>query len=220
MKMIKYNKIKCYLSLLVFIISIPLNLLSNIKEPKPPEEPNITETKSTNIEIKSTKKTGKKEISSELFAYNVTIIFEDKTILSGIISFPKDSIKVTHKKKGFIFRKTIKWDDVKNLRIVEWKAFAKNGSTNRNLILYYFYPYKWKITTKAGKIYEYKGKIPYLHKLILTNEDGSTDIYSYFVDYWKITGKKSGYWKNAKSVDFYYPFKHPNKKVFKIINFK
>lgn len=212
---------KRYLSF-IFIILLPLNILSNVKEPESPKEPRVEEPKvikKTNIQSNSTIKPLKKG-AVELFAFNVTVIFADKTILNGIVSFPEDSIKVTHKKKGFLFRKTIKWDDVKCLRIVEWKPFLRNQGKNKNLLLYYFYPFKWKIITKQGKTYEYKGKISYLHKLILTNEDGSTDIYSYFVDYWKITGKNSGYWRNAKSVDFYYPFKHPNKKVFKVINFR
>ena len=73
---------------------------------------------------------------------------------------------------------------------------------------------------KKGKIYHYNENIPYLNKLVLTNDDGSTHIFSFFIDYWKETGKKTGYWQNTRSTYFYAPVKNPLKKTLKIINFK
>jgi len=210
------------LKLLVFItfIFLPLKLLFGVKEPEIPKVPDIDDSKTTNRSVTADKNESLPAEQTELYTFKVNIIFQDKTILNGITSFSKESIKVKHKKNGFIFRKNLKWSEVKNLQILEWKPVMQSQNTNTHTILYYFYPYKWKIISKRGDVYYYEGNIPYINKLILTNDDGSTDIYSYFIDYWKITGENSGYWKNMKSVDFYYPFKNPNNKVFKTINFR
>jgi hypothetical protein len=205
--------------IIIFLILYKLN--AQIKEPSLPKEPSITNFKITNKEVKNEKKESE-PVSVNLYSYNVSITFANKKILSGIVSFPTDEIKVTHTKEGFLFRKILKWSEIKILTILEWKPFSQSSETNikTNILTYYFYPYKFKIISKLGDEYDYEGRIPYLDKLILTNEYGSTDIYSFFVDYWIVKGKNIGFWQNAKISNFYYPFRNPNKKVFKIINFK
>ncbi len=205
--------------ILIFYICTCIYGSTNLKV-KEPVAPKInipgdtTEKKYNNKEEEKIKK------KNDLFVFYVTFIFQDNTILKGMTSFPKDSIMVKHKKKSFMFEKVIKWEDVKSLKIMEWKPRLISKNTNTKYLQYYFYPAKYKFLMKNGKSYYYHKSISYLNSLVLTNDDGSTHVYSFFVDYWKKTGKKSGYWKNAQSAYFYYPFKNPNKKIFKIINFK
>ncbi|MBN1897425.1 MAG: hypothetical protein JW827_01505 [Spirochaetes bacterium] len=197
---------------LIFLLTVCLFSDQDVNEP---DDPRINE----NFQIEANKTPSEKE-EEEFFAFMVTVLFEDKTILSGLISFPKENLKVIHKKKDFLFRKTVKWEDVKSIKITGWKPTLKETIKSKNEYLYYFYPDHYEIIMKNSQKYEYRGNITYLNKLILTNkEDGSTDIYSFFMDYWKSTGKKEGYWVNAKTIDFYYPFNHPHTKSFTTINF-
>ena len=196
-----------------------------IKEPDPPKEPAISNVKlnTANTQIASCNTNIHTEAKSnkiDLYVYDVITVFHDNTILKGIISFTENSIKIKHKKKGFVFEKTILWNKVKSIKILEWKP--KQGAKNKNtkLTAYTFSSSKYQITMKKGQKYIYNKNIPYLNKLVLTNKDGSTHIYSFFIDYWKSTGEKSGYWKNTMSSYFYAPVKNPLKKTITIINFK
>ncbi len=189
----------------------------NIKEPSVPKiESNFSNTQSK----KNVKKNVLKTIDVDILTFNATVIFVDNTILKGLVSVPQNEIRVKHKKKGFIFEKTIKWNNVKSVKIKEWKPRLVSKNTNKGSLIYYFYAAKYEFKMKNGEIYNYNKNISYLNSLVLTNNDGSTSIYSFFVDYWKSTGKKSGYWENSKNNYFYYPFHNPNKKNFKVINFK
>ncbi len=208
---------KTGLVVLFFAVNIYAETNSfTIKEPKTPVVSG--EEKSTN-KIKSNIPERNKS-DNNLYIYKVTFIFADKTILSGITSFTKNSLRVTHIKKGFLFKKRLDFGNVRSIKILEWQPNLIKGKSNSKSLLYYFYPYKFEIIDKHGNKYKYKGNVDFLNKLILTNNDGSTEVYTYFADYWNITGKNIGYWKNSKSTLFYYPFKNPLKRVIKIINFR
>ncbi len=192
----------------------------SIEEPEEPSIPVIHwSSNKTQDNIYKTQN-GEKEENINLFVYDVRTVFQDNTILKGIVSFPENSIKIKHKKKGFVFEKTVFWEDVKSIKILEWgpRKGPKNKETKTQM--FHFYPLKYKIIMKKGKVYHYNKNITYLNKLVLTNEDGSTYIFSFFVDYWKETGEKAGYWQNARSTYFYAPVKNPLKKALKVINFK
>lgn len=162
----------------------------------------------------------KKNEDEVLLVYDVGIIFQDNTLLKGIISFTENSLKVSHVKNNFVFEKSIKWNDIKSILITEWRPSEGPKSEDSKVMPYYFYPSLYQITMKKGEKYIYKKNIPHLNKLILTNDDGSTSVFSYFMDYWNVTGDKTGFWKNTKSTYFYAPVKNPLKKTIKIINFK
>ncbi|MBU1077463.1 MAG: hypothetical protein KKH98_09235 [Spirochaetes bacterium] len=210
-------------SIIIFVFSLIMNFSLfgdtnfNIGEPKVPEV-KITGETAENGSFKTGKNEPEKE--TQRYVFNVSVIFKDNTILTGITSFPERSLSVKHKNKGFIFEKVIKWEDVKSLKLLEWKPRLMSKNTNNSALLYYFYPSKYQFIMKKDKSYEYNRNIPYLNSLLLTNDDGSTQIYSFFVDYWKVTGKNTGFWKNSASSYFYYPFKIPHKKNFIIINFR
>ncbi len=210
-----------FILLLIFINSVYGN--TNDFKIKEPTEPKIADY-NTSVKTNNTKKTSDfvkaENKNNNLYVYKVTLIFGDKTVLTGITSFPRNSIRVSHVKKGFLFRKRLEFSKMRSLKILEWKPeLIKQGSTKK-VLLYYFYPYKCEVIDKKGEKYKYEGDLKFLHKLVLTNSDGSTDVYSYFADYWYITGKDRGYWKNSKSTLFYTPFKHPLKRVIKRINFR
>ncbi len=218
LKLLKINKI--ILMVLVLIDLLYANTNLQVKEPLPPKEPKITiETIKSNEQNKIF---GRKNVSSEknLYVFPVSIFFENKVSLKGIISLPEDSLRIQHTKSNFVFRKTIKWENVKSLQILEWLPSLQTSVQEAKVLTYYFYPKKYKILMQSNEIYYYDQNIEYFNKLILTNEEGSTDIYSFFIDYWNVTGEKTGYWKNARSTYFYAPFKQANRQVMKIINFQ
>lgn len=155
-----------------------------------------------------------------VFLFTVSVIFQDKTILSGITSFPEESLRVSHVKNNILFRKSIDWINVKSIQIQEWKPSLLTQESNARVLSYYFYPSRYRILMASGETFFYEKNIPYLNRLLLTNNDGSADIFSFFADYWTVTGKSTGYWKNTKSTYFYAPFKQGNQKVFRTINFK
>lgn len=205
-------------NILLLLLLTPL-LLNNIEieepnEPAEPDEPVI------DIEMTGQEQQKNKEVKITLYPHDVSILFQDNTILTGMVTFPEQELTVQHSKKGFIFNKKIFWKEIKNLQILEWKPNLVSQKSNAKVLTYYFYPKKYQFTTRDNKKYYWEKNIPYINKLILTNDDGSTHIYSYFVDYWHLTGDKTGYWRTSRSAYFYSPFKEPNKKVFKTINFK
>ncbi len=214
---------KYFYYFLIINLIYTFNLLAstnifNIPEPKVPEITNISNT-SSNKHSTSMKNINEKN-NQTLYIYKVSLIFSDKTILTGITSFTKNRLRVSHIKKGFLFKKDITFDNIKSIKIEEWKPILITKKTNSKVLLYYFYPDKFKIITKNNEKFNYKGRVPFIDKLVLTNQDGSTEVYSYFADYWYITGNQKGYWKNSRTTLFYYPFRHPLKKVIKIIKFR
>ncbi|MDD5065437.1 MAG: hypothetical protein PHF84_00170 [bacterium] len=187
---------------------------------KGPSEPRIDlGTKQTNT-VRKEQSIKVQEKEKAIYVFSVSVIFQDKAMLKGLVSFLEDELKVQYTKNNFLFRKTVSWNDVKSLQIMEWKPSLNTQESNARLLMYYFYPRKYKIIMESGETYYYDKNIPYINKLILTNEDGSTDIFSYFVDYWSVTGPNTGYWRNARSTYFYAPFEHANRSVIKKINFR
>jgi len=206
--------------ILIFCFLSPIgaaNTNQSVQEPKTPvvSFSNVFDSSSEKFRFNY-----KKLSESNLYVFDVTLFFGNKVKLKGIVSFPEEMLRVKYKKKGFVFEKNIKWEDVKSIQILEWHPKPITDKKKVELVPYYFYPAKYKIVTKNKKIYYYKKNIPYLNKLILTNDDGSTTVYSVFVDYWKIKSKKSGFWINSRSTYFFYPYKNPNKKIFKRVLFK
>ena len=187
----------------VFVIVVSLFLFnftnSAIIEPQSPHEP-IVNNIAPQEKTQPNNQTEKKNIT--LYPFNASLIFQDNTILNGLISFPEKEIELEHIKNGFLYKKTINWGEVKNLQITRWEPSLNTPESNAKTLTYYFYPKEYKITLTDDKVFFYKKNIPYLNQLLLTNDEGSTYIYSYFVDYWQITGKKSGHWKIAKSTYF------------------
>lgn len=211
----------CFIITIIYLLIADLNAEAEfkIKEPVSPTVQQSINTQTKHINFKNKKKV-KKYKKENLYFYNVTILFQDSSILNGVITIKEKTVRVRHKKKDFVFDKTIKWEDVKSIKIKEWKPRLISKNTNNGKLTYYFYPGKYQFIMNNKKSYYYHKNIPYLNSLLLTNDDGSTQIYSFFVDYWYPTGKNTGYWENTKNSYFYYPFYNPHYKSFKIINFK
>lgn len=119
-------------------------------------------------------------------------------------------LKVRVKKAGIVFTRLLTADDIQEIKILQWQAFAATKKRSRErttLQQYYFYPSKYAITDKNQKIIIYKQNIPSLNKFSISNDNGRAIIYSFFVDYWKVLKDGNSYWLNSASTNKNYPEK-------------
>ncbi len=198
--------------IIFFLLFYYCSSVYSVKEPTPPQAPKIEENAKPTNSISPIKKiyVDKEKI---YYPFYVEVRLANSTIMTGVISFPEKSITVKHVKKGILFKKKLNWGDISFVEIKKWNPFLFTNNTNKKVLGYIFYPVEFCIITRKKEKYFYKGRIKYIEKFLFSNQNGSCELYSYFVDYWKIIKKDKGYWKNSKTSYFYFPFKHPLKNV-------
>ncbi|MCK4908170.1 MAG: hypothetical protein KAS64_11500 [Spirochaetes bacterium] len=202
-------KIIIVLSIMFFIVSS----IFSIKSPSDPKTPVITDTSKKD----DSQKAGNNQLntSNKKTSYKVRVILANGKFVDGRISLKYSWFKIKHLVNGFMYHKKVFFNEIRSIRIIKWKPQLSKSSKNP---MYYFVPEHYRITTKDKVSFVLKKRLKLLDRIVITNKYGTTNMFSYFVDYW-IGNKTSGYWSNSKSKSFSYNTQNPNAGVVRMIKF-
>lgn len=170
-------------------------------DPASPKGPTFNENRK---EIVVKKKTADKE---KLFT--VRLSWYTNREISGRASFQTGSVFIYYEKGKTSFRKEIALRSIRSIVTRKWEGKKERDNE------YFFYPTWYTLITKDNAIYDIHKNISLFNMVTLKNENGSTTVYSYFVDYWK-----DGTWQNCKSAVKGYPELNPPEEVFVKLEFR
>ncbi|HNV46632.1 MAG TPA: hypothetical protein PKJ16_06285 [Spirochaetota bacterium] len=205
------------LTALTILLALCSAALAQPKDPEAPRAPVVVDEKAG---AKKERAANQPEKRADLYAYSVKALRADGRSVEGTADLASPSITFTHVKGGVSYEKTVRWDDVESIRAVEWKPVGHDKTSAKETQPVFFYPSRWKLVLKSGKLYDFTGQIALFNKIVVKNRDGSAAVYTYFVDYWKRTGTRSGMWENARSTDFDHPRRHPDRSACVQVRFR
>lgn len=169
-----------------------------VQEPKAPSEPQVADT-STNSGSSSSKPAPGGD------SFRVTVLLEDGRHIQGTIRLQYAEFKLRHNVGGFTYFKTLRFREIREIRILRWKPVYIRGTSRK---LYYFYPALYRITTFAGGVFLLAKRLKLLDSFQIENKFGKTRMFAYFADY-RVGDKKQGHWQNTKQKAFAYNSRHP-----------
>ena len=185
--------------------------LYSIPQPKPPDKP----TPPMKTKKQEPPKKEKKEITEN---HRVEIIISKGSKTKGVIKLKNNPITIITKQGDFVYKRNVLMSDIKSIEIITWQESKIEKKGLKDETPYVFYPVVFKVKTKDKQKYLYKGRLPYLEKITLTNILGNTTLHSIFYDYW-MTKDNKRYWLNSRSKNFSYNKKKPHPLVVKKIIF-
>ena len=161
---------------IVIALCIALPLFS-IDMPKEPTSPNVSE-----IEDKSEKDArGEKKKKSK----EIRLKLCDNREIKGQWDFDKEELSFTHTIDKIHYSKKIKFSEITAIRILSWEAKSIKKKSDGKL--YKMLPKKTEIVTINGK-YLKDGLLEF-QKFTIQNENGSADLFVYWMDVLSDNGK-------------------------------
>ncbi len=149
---------------------------------------------------------------TETGKFKAKVYFFNNDYITGITELSINSITVNNKVGNLTYEKQLNINDIESLQILEWipQMSSKSSDSKDKEIEYTFFPSKYKIKMKDGKVYYQKARYEDLDILIIENEYGKTKVFSIFVDYWIKESSDNGYWYNSGIKDFSGNNRNPN----------
>ncbi|NUM40838.1 MAG: hypothetical protein HUU45_04310, partial [Leptospiraceae bacterium] len=166
---------KFFLNWLTVGLLLPSILLSldNPKEPTLPSLPNLTD--SNDRDARGEKRKVEKEVK---------ILLCDNREIKGKWEYEKDEIHFSHNKNGISYNKKLKLSEITKVRILTWEGkFLKKKNEEK---LYKFLPRRVEIYTNNA-VFQKEGLSEFL-EFSIQNENGSTKLYTYWIDAFSDSG--------------------------------
>ncbi|MCS6984880.1 MAG: hypothetical protein NZM25_07145 [Leptospiraceae bacterium] len=176
--------------LVLLVLSMTWGSTHAIRYPVTPSEPSIPQEES------------KKRKEGQVSLLKVKVKLGSGDELFGEISLPS-SITFSHYKNGLLFRKTLRPEEIKKIRILSYRESRASAS------LFEYEPERTQILTKDLQEFYISGIFTFLRKIEIETVDGKTTLFTIFADSWD---EKSG-WREVASRDRHYHQKHPHPKA-------
>ena len=201
---------KCIV-LCVLVLLLPFLIFSNVRGPRPPEEPQVQTFQDDSTADSQSSHATPAETGPW---YSVEIFLEDGRQIRGRIPVEHEQFEVSHEVDGVEYKKRIHFKDVALFEIVAWKEIASSRAEG----MHYIMPDMYRIRTDDGLEVMVNRRFQMFDEFILRNVNGDARFFTYFVDYW-VGDAKSGYWENAKSESFPHVRHNPPGRVVRRIMF-
>ncbi len=170
--------IKIFIIYFTLILFFNITAQDSITEPTVPQSPNISNFSESSI--KKDKK-GKRLI-------NVLIKLCDGREINGRTEITRDELIFQHEREGIKYTKKVQVQNIKQIYILNFTA--KNLKKTKDGTTYQFDPGEVEITLRENDIIKIFGlSTPDFHRIELQNNNGSTVLYSYWIDLQFETGK-------------------------------
>ncbi len=142
--------------------------------------------------------------NSELERIKVRLFLQNGQVIKGTTELEEKGFMVTNKVGDINYEKELNIDEIDSIEILEWipQMTSKTSDSKNNEIEYTFFPSKYKLKLKDGKVYYQKARYENIDVLLIENEYGKTKVFSIFVDYWIKESSKKGYWFNSGISEF------------------
>jgi hypothetical protein len=188
------------------VILALFSLAAAVPEPRAPREPTVRTTAAD---------TNQTPPAAAGTPVGIGAVLEDGRRVQGRIRLEFPSFPVRYQADGFVYDKELAFAEIRELRILEWKG---HPSARSDKTLHYFYPSRYRVTTRAGVVFELTTRLKLLDSLLIENDFGRLRLFAYFADYW-IGEDARGRWENSGSQEFSFNNRNPNGGVVRQMHF-